>query len=243
MWNLRANADVLDETWWESGGNDLWKKYARDGNIDRETNTLFLTDEEWAEFKAVAEKLPGWVGIEPYPLDNPLWVAKQNIILYICDDPLVWLQSIDINIREFYKKLWRKNKGDDRKIITEYVNECIEKVITEETSRWEMFGIVPKRIPRIHGINRVVAEWQAEYNDTFWNSMRMICIKAGNEFSDAFHLFLNQRLYALKQERDPSSTSTDTYSPWEWLQNGLEDNDKDDDEDDWEEEKYDDYDD
>lgn len=236
MWNLRSNSDVLDNTWWEAGGNDLWKKYAREDNIDRETNTLFLTDEEWEEFKADAEKLPGWVGVDPYPLDNPLWVAKQNVILYICDDPWVWLQSVDTNIREFCKKLWRRNRGEDRKIITEYVNESINDVIEKETSRWEMFGIVPKRIPRIYGLNRVVAEWQDEYNDTFWNSMRIICAKAGKEFSAAFHLLLNQRLDALVQQRNPAKTD-DTYSPWEWLQAGQPENDDDeeeeDDTDDW----------
>ena len=60
MWNLRSNSDVLDETWWEAGGNALWKRYAREDNINRDTNTLFLTDEQWAEFKAEAEKLTGW---------------------------------------------------------------------------------------------------------------------------------------------------------------------------------------
>ena len=38
MWNLRSNSYVLDDTWWEAGGNALWKRYARADNVNRETN-------------------------------------------------------------------------------------------------------------------------------------------------------------------------------------------------------------
>ena len=240
MWNLRANSDILDETWWEAGGNDLWKKYARKDNVNRETNTLFLTDEEWAEFKAVAEKLPGWVGVEPYPIDNPLWATKQNIILYICTDPWVWLQSISPIAREYCKDLWINNEGEDRKIITDYVNECIDTVIMDETSRWELFGIVPKKIDRIYGLNRAIAEWQDEYTSKFWNSMRTICVKAGTEFSAELHRLLNARLVALTQERNPKKDN-DPFSPWDWLENGRSDDEDDNDE--GYNDEYDDYDD
>ncbi len=216
MWNLRSNSDVLDETWWEAGGNDLWKKYAHDDNVNRETNTLFLTDEQWAEFKEEAEKLPGWVGIDPFPHNNPLWAAKQSIFLYICTDPWVWLQSIDPRAKDYCRKIWEANEGDDRQIITDCVNECIETVIERETNRWEVFGIVPKRIDRIYGLNRVIAEWQDEYDAKFWNGMRTICVRAGVEFSTELHRLLNRKLMALTYERQPEQD--DTYSAWEWLQ-------------------------
>lgn len=228
MWNLRANSDVLDDTWWESGGNDLWKQYARKDNINRETNTMFLTDEEWEKFEAKAEKIPGWVGVDPYPLDNPLWAAKQCISLYICIDPWVWLQSIDSKARDFCKSAWEKGDKKIKKAITEYVNECIDQVIKDETSRWELFGIVPVKTKRMYGMNRVIAEWQDEYTNKFWKSMRMICVKAGTEFSAELHRLLNIKLVSLAQSNKPKPEKEDKFSSWEWLSAGQDDDDEDD---------------
>lgn len=235
MWNLRSNSDVLDETWWEAGGNALWKRYAREDNINRDTNTLFLTDEQWAEFKAEAEKLTGWVGVDPYPIDNPLWAVKQSTILYICNDPWAWLQSVEPPIKTYCLFGWKKDLDDYRQRITDCFNGCIEDGIKNETSRWELFGIVPKLIPRLYGVQRAAAEWQGEYTEMFWRSMRLICLKAGKEFSAQFIRLFSVRLTHEFSKGRPKED--ETYSPWEWLQAGQRDVDDDDDDED-EDEDY-----
>ena len=181
------------------------------------------------EFKAEAEKLTGWVGVDPYPIDNPLWAVKQSTILYICNDPRAWLQSVEPPIKTYCLFGWKKDLDDYRQRITDCFNGCIEDGIKNETSRWELFGIVPKLIPRLYGVQRAAAEWQGEYNEMFCRSMWSICIKAGKEFSEQFIRLLSFRLTHEFSKGRPEQD--ETYSAWEWLQADPCDDDDEDDED------------
>ena len=207
MWNLRSNAEVLDDTWWNNGGNALWARYATTTNVNRETMTLFLTDGEWEEFEKAAKKLPGWKGIEPYPVDNPLWVVKQQTVLHICDDPWIWLQATIGEARRRAYGLWLDGTDRQREAMTEICHTTLSEVIKEETRRWELFGIVPRLQKRMLGIERCTPEWTGEYTKQFIHCYRSICFKAKKDFTNRFYVLFEPRILSYLSRNDPDPES------------------------------------
>ena len=205
MWNLRWNAEVLDDTWWIRGGNDLWARYATKENVNRETMTLFLTDWEWEEFEKAAKKLPGWRGIDPYPVDNPLWAMKQQTVFHICDDPWVWLQATIGEARRRACILWFDGTDQQRTTITEICRRALSEAIKKETRRWELFGIVPRLQKRMLGIERCTPEWTGEYTKEFFYCYRSICFKAKTDFLKRFYSIFEPWISSYLSRNDPDA--------------------------------------
>lgn len=197
MYHLRANNDVLEDTWWESGGNDLWGRFATPDNVDRETNTLFLTNKQWKEFESEAKLIPGWTTIYPFPATNPVWVMKQEIDIYICNDPWVWLQSIDAEIRLKVKQMYTGTK-EDRQVIIDAFNAALKEVVDLENSRWELFGIKPKYSKRMYANQRCATEFTGRYDNRYWCGLRGICDKASREFTQKFYYILEMKFASFK---------------------------------------------
>ena len=218
MWNLRANSEVLDDTWWEKGGNALWSRYARNDNINRETVTMFLTDEEWADFEAIAKTLPGWKGIDPYPVDNPLWVVRQNILFHICNDPWVWLQATIGEARRRSYEIWLDGTDQQRAQMTAICHKALDDAIKAETKRWELFGIVPRLEKRMVGIERCTPEWTEEYTKQFFHCYRSICFKAKTDFTNRFYNYFEPQILAyLEKYHSPNEEDEADFGPSAYL--------------------------
>ncbi len=175
MFNLRANRNVPDDSWWDNGGNDLWRQYATEQNVDRETNTMFLEDDQMASFLAAARTLPGWVERDtPLPFDCPLWYIRRSVVTYICVDWRQWYHQI----RPPYQKMVRTllKMGDSwREEIGQALPRAIGRAVAGEKLRWLVFGVTPKYIERMRGNQLVLSEWKGPYNRQFRYGMARIC--------------------------------------------------------------------
>lgn len=218
MYHLRANNDVLDDTWWESGGNALWKKFATPKNTNKETVTLFLEDWEWEEFEKEAKNIPGWTKTYPFPVDNPLWVMKQEIDLYICDNPICWFMGMKEDYRILAYDMYHNGGADKEKVINVF-KTALKETIDIESARWELFGIKPIYINRMYATQRCAANYTGKYDIRFWSGLFGICERSSKEFTQKLFYSLEMKMSKLldkgkgededKDERDDNDYKWD----------------------------------
>ena len=181
MYNLRANRDVPDDSWWDNGGNVLWKQYATVENVDRQTNTLFLEDDQMAAFLRSARTIPGWVEDDaPLPFDCPLWYIRQNIRVYLCIDWRLWRRHLAPPFRKMVRELLETGESR-REQIRQAFRRAVDRVLEDEKSRWLVFGVTHKFTKRMRGNQLTLSEWQGAYGRQYRLGMSQICRKVDSD--------------------------------------------------------------
>ena len=201
MWNIQSNKHTYDDmTWWDAGGNALWAQFATPDNVEKTTNTMFLTDEEWEQFKAKAEKLEGWLDPEKCLVSSPLVAIKQEITLYVCMEPRVWLWGHPAKTKAIIRQRYLHGTLEEREAVCECVSAAIEDVLAERRERFVRNGITIQRIPRLYGTERIAAEWQGDYGTFYFIATHGMCRELSSILSNDVYNEVAARLPAVEEK-------------------------------------------